>query len=65
MFRLILLIPSPDGAWSVEPEGRFSDRSPGKALTQVSAERLMRAALSPGRSSSRANRSASERSPLA
>lgn len=46
---LIFRVVQQDGGWSVEHEGRFSSRSPDKAVAVASATKLARAALTVGR----------------
>jgi hypothetical protein len=46
---LIFSVVQHDGAWSVEHEGRHSNRSPDKAVAIASASKLARAALAGGR----------------
>jgi len=45
---LIFRVTHHDGAWSVEHEGRFSDRSPIKDEVVASATKLARAASTVG-----------------
>jgi len=49
MGPLIFRVVQHDGAWSVEHDGRRSNRSPDKAVAVASATKLARAALSAGR----------------
>ncbi len=49
MSPLIFRIVQHDGAWSVEHEGRYSNRSQDKAEVMASASKLARAAAGSGR----------------
>lgn len=49
MSPLIFQVVQRDGAWSVEHEGQYSNRSSNKAEVVASATKMARAALSIGR----------------
>ena len=49
MSNIIYQVVRHDGAWAVEHEGRYSNRTPEKAIAIASANRMARAALGAGR----------------